>query len=1058
MFTVASALCGAGPVGRAARRRPGRPGPRRGDARAGLAGPGRRGLPRGAARPRHRRCGARRPPSPPASARRSVARWCELGGWRWAFLVNLPFGLVAVWAARSQLVESRAPGRRAHARPRRRGPARRQPGRCSTSASSRAPTGAGPAPQVLGSFVGAAVAARCCSCSARGAPLAAARPGPAAPARRSTIGSVATVAAGFGFYAYLLTNVLWLQYVWGYDVLQRRPRPRARGRRRGARRRPARARWPSATATASSSCPGALVWAARLPLVPPAGRARAGVLGRVDAGPGAQRHRRRRDPAPARQRGPRRGARGPLRHGVRGGLQRAPARRRARHRDPRRHPRRPHARPRRSRRSTRAGCSRSSRSSSSRCSPLPLGRIQLRARGRGRRRRPASPSSSRRTRRPSGPFPSSAGHARTTRPLRACRCSPRSPTTPGTASSARPGSSTLPAGACADARQGDPPGSAFVVRTGRLEVLVDGTVVRELGPGEVLGELALLTGEPRSADRARPPRHDPRSRSPARPSRTCSPPTRRRPGSCSARWPSGCAPPGGAGAAAPPPERVSVVAVVGVGTAVRRPRSPRWATRSAAGCASTSGSRTPAWSAPTGWRGPSATTTGSCSWPASSADGPDAAWRDFCLRQADAVVLVATRRRRAGDGAVAGPRAPPRPGAAGGGADARAAGGVGGRHRRLAAHPRRRRPRDRPAPVADRLAGRSLGLALAGGGARAFAHVGVLRELEDAGLHVDRVAGSEHRRGHRRPCTRPASTARPSRRSATPSSCGAGRSATTGSRVVPSPAGAGCSAGMERHFGADTVIEGLPRQLSVVSVDLVSRTRQVHRRGLLVDAALASARLPVLFAPLAQDDGRLLVDGGVLDNLPTDLLVERDEGPVVAVTIGAGGDGPRRPGRPRVPGPRRHPDAHDDDRQRRCGATPPGPGAPGSSGRRRWGWGCWSSTSSTGWCRPGAARRAAGAAGAGRPATSGGGDPPAGARRAGPPRAAAARGSASRVSRLRPRTASPRPCPAGGPARCSARGRRRRRRPRGASTASSRRRSSGCGAPAARRGVARATG
>ena len=43
---------------------------------------------------------------------------------------------------------------------------------------------------------------------------------------------------------------------------------------------------------------------------------------------------------------------------------------------------------------------------------------------------------------------------------------------------------------------------------------------------------------------------------------------------------------------------------------------------------------------------------------------------------------------------------------------------------------------------ADRLAGRSLGLVLAGGGARAFAHVGVLRQFEDRGLHVDRVAGS----------------------------------------------------------------------------------------------------------------------------------------------------------------------------------------------------------------------------------------------------------------------------------------------------------------------------
>jgi predicted acylesterase/phospholipase RssA len=73
----------------------------------------------------------------------------------------------------------------------------------------------------------------------------------------------------------------------------------------------------------------------------------------------------------------------------------------------------------------------------------------------------------------------------------------------------------------------------------------------------------------------------------------------------------------------------------------------------------------------------------------------------------------------------------------------------------------------------------------------------------------------------------------------------------------------------------------------------------------VVDAVMASARLPVLLPPIPDDRGRLLVDGGVLDNLPVDLLTERDEGPVVAVNISMGGSGSgggrARTGRLRVP-------------------------------------------------------------------------------------------------------------------------------------------------------------
>ncbi|HET8561435.1 MAG TPA: MFS transporter [Marmoricola sp.] len=203
-------------------------------------------------------------------------------------------------------------------------------------------------------------------------------------------------------------------------------------------------------------------------------------------------------------------------------------------------------------------------------------------------------------------------------------------------------------------------------------------------------------------------------------------------------------------------------------------------------------------------------------------------------------------------------------------------------------------------PLARRLAGRALGVVLAGGGARALTHIGVLQELEDAGVVVDRIAG----------CSLGALVA---------SFYATGIDAVEledrlylelvrrkpfgdfGVPVTSLAHGRRANEALRRQLGERTRVEGLPRLFRCVSTDLLARRAETHRSGLLWEAVAASLRLPVLFPPLRAGN-RLLVDGGVLDNLPVGLLTERDEGPLLAVNVGLGGNGrPRDDRPPRMP-------------------------------------------------------------------------------------------------------------------------------------------------------------
>src|SRR5581483_7999879 len=102
---------------------------------------------------------------------------------------------------------------------------------------------------------------------------------------------------------------------------------------------------------------------------------------------------------------------------------------------------------------------------------------------------------------------------------------------------------------------------------------------------------------------------------------------------------------------------------------------------------------------------------------------------------------------------------------------------------------------------------------------------------------------------------------------------------------------------LDRTFG-DLHIEELPRTFYTVATDLFRHELVVFDRGPVADAVGASMALPGI-SPPQTIDGRVLVDGGVLDNLPVGPMVARREGPVIGVNVVEGST--RQPGNLRVP-------------------------------------------------------------------------------------------------------------------------------------------------------------
>jgi predicted acylesterase/phospholipase RssA len=201
------------------------------------------------------------------------------------------------------------------------------------------------------------------------------------------------------------------------------------------------------------------------------------------------------------------------------------------------------------------------------------------------------------------------------------------------------------------------------------------------------------------------------------------------------------------------------------------------------------------------------------------------------------------------------------------------------------------------ARLGRRLAGRSVGVVLSGGGARAFSHIGVLEELTAAGVTIDRVAGVSmgsfvgalfamglNADEIDARCFEEWVQRRPLSDYTLPR-----HSLIRGERSREM---------LERTFGT-VAIEELPRSFMSGSTELRSGRLQVDRWGPLYEAVGFSVCLPVVAPP--QVRGReLFIDGSLVDNLPVRVMADMGEGPVIAVdvkpTAERPDDGPRPSG------------------------------------------------------------------------------------------------------------------------------------------------------------------
>jgi NTE family protein len=280
------------------------------------------------------------------------------------------------------------------------------------------------------------------------------------------------------------------------------------------------------------------------------------------------------------------------------------------------------------------------------------------------------------------------------------------------------------------------------------------------------------------------------------------------------------------------------------------------------------------------------------------ADPVDSEWTRRCIRHADEILLLARSdappaRHPLEEKYLSGPAAI-----------------TGARQTLVLLHDEaERHPRDTPAWLAPRtlsghlhvrptrsrdmqrlariLSGNGIGLVLAGGGARGFAHLGVLKALEEEGISVDLVGGTSIGAAMAGLASfdQPADTLIAKARKAF------SRGPTGDYNLLPLIS---LIRGRRlRSVIEDAVVDTVGfradatdswRSFFCVATNFSRASEMVLDRGDIATCIRASVSIPVALPPVILD-GNLLVDGGTFNNFPTDVMARAGAGRIIGVDL-----------------------------------------------------------------------------------------------------------------------------------------------------------------------------